>query len=1453
MDYQWKRKWVLRGTREDQTTNLLPLDYFWEPSGRSNKKSFTLNQLANVPVLILLGEPGIGKSSELATYYEGASEDKDQNIWNLQKYPPSDFHRFLESHQFKSWHNLQKNLILFLDSFDESSQTTIDLGRNLTEALDNRPERLKNLQLRIACRTADWPEETTTRLKNLFGESNVLILELGVLGQDEVISAANSHQIDPQKFIEQIEHKALAPLTFKPLTLIDLLKEYLNSNGVLHDNRNALYNSMCRRLLEENSLYHDANRNDTFTVNELLAEASRLAFIMLTTRSMAIWMPSSTKNMPHGSISINQLHHGTSAEERLTRAALQTGFFSSRGPNQLGWAHLSYAEYLAAFYMHYHLSPPQIKSLLVHPEGSKIIPQLREITAWITTLQPVFLKFIMDLDPEALFQSDLIVEDINAREALTTLFLNLFHQEVIIEIPSNIRSRYQRLKHPNLAEQLIKFARDDTRNQMSRYVAIYMALECELQEVADALVDFPLDTSLDYELRTIAAHLIAEVGSRESKIALKPLINADPFDIHDSLKGYALSATWPKHLTTSELFKALTPLRDEMYIGAYSSFLRLEIVEQVPIDELPIALSWAADYIERYTDEHHHINLVVQDLIDEIVYKSWVNFEVSGIPKGFANLILAKASKHQPLFGRERNFFRKDLETQLEDPYQGVLSEFVQNEARRHTILLAVIDEITNPKFEYNILSYSVPLLLETDLFWLLELLQKTDQTITENKIVKLIKVVFRSWNLDHMVALANVIETTPLLQHEFNQWLFVPLKSQYAEEIQKAYQRNKEYQAKHQELEMERAKQLIDPPPLVRLEEILDLCEAGENKEWWRTNRWLASDDYGNFSDWYDDIRNMPNWKKLSENTRERVILSGIEYVFNEDANSNEWFGKHNLWRPAFAAYRMLFLLHDLEIDIPTDIWHKWMPVIVSFPSSFIRSGHAQHRQFVATAYEKAGYVLRYYLKEFLDYSSKPNSEAGIVENYLLRFEYCFDEPLVDVVVEYLDNSNLSRERYFRVLSFLLEKRVSKVEPRVISEFEKSYQRYITMLPHLFGLMIISDGHWKSNPVAISITLNYLKAVDGLQSEIILLASKLVAYSANGAWWNIIWNVIKSDEEIGRSIIEASAGYYDSRNLARLGSQISEKETADLYLWTAERYPHNEDPSLNGWVSPRHNVSDWRDGLIIQLAERGTTEALEQLDRIRDIYPNLYRLKRLRKNLVETLYKKTWYPPQVSDVMALLENNEQRFVQTDNQLLEVIIESLDRLQKRLQGETPSAVDLWNIVSIEGICRPKDEQALSNYIKRHFDQDLKSRQIIVNREVEIRQKEGEQDAASGEIPDLYVSAIAQGLDRSQISPLVVLIEVKGNWHKDLRKAAETQLVERYLRDNDRATCGLYLVGWFNCRQWDQKDTRRRQAMTRRNTYDGLANELKQQTADLSKASLDVRSYVLNVSLRDDYS
>lgn len=1411
--YNWKRRWILLGTREDQPASAeMRLQKRLLTGRASSQTEFSLDELADTPVLILLGEPGIGKSSELKSYFQRARAAGGSHIWRMEEYPPRDFDNYFNRPDFQEWRSCQCNLILFLDSFDESTSLPIDLGRDLIRALRNAGTSLGNLYLRIACRTADWSEDTSKWLKELFGENNVKCVELDTLGRQDVVDAAIAHGIDGHKFIEQIEQNALTALTLKPITLIDLLKKYHSNDGVLPDTRNDLYKAMGNRLCEEHNLFHDENdRRGNYTVAKLFAEAARLAVIMLTTRRLSVWMPSSTSDMPDGSVAVTELNYGSFAEERLVRAVLHTGFFSSRGANQLGWAHLSFAEYLSAVHMYNEMDLSQIKRLLVHPVGDKIVPQLREVAAWIATMDPSFLKFLLDLDPEGLFQSELIVEDGHAREYLTTKFLDLYHREVLVEIPGNGHSRYRRFKHPRLAEQLVRFVHDSSRNEKSRYVAIGMIHACELQDAADNLLDLALDPAVSYQLRKHAAYVIARNSNSKARLELKQLILGDVLDVDDDLKGAGLLATWPDHLTAPELFKALTPRRTENYFGFYSFFLQPEIINNLPNDDLPKALQWAANYVKQYTDPHYRIDSMMQNIIDEIVYKSWLHFEIPDVDRSFARLVLEKISHYHPLFGTER---------MQEQPsrYQAVMEDFSRNAIQRRRILLCAFDLVTKPDYDFNALSHSIPLLQHSDLEWLIELLQEDSTLIAKPMLLRLIGTVFRHWAPGHMDMVSLAMEKSDTLRQIFDKWFYVPLDSEYASEQRLAHKREQDYQREMEENEARRNKQRIDPPPLSRLADILDQCERGEIEVWWQTNIFLAADEYGRFDDWHGDIRKMPNWERLEYSSQKRLIVLGSEYLSYASNDSNEWFCKEVLWRPALAAHRILFLLHDLNYDIPRHIWQKWMPAVIAFPSDFIRSEHEKHWKFVAVAYQKDGDGFRQHLRNFLTCS---DNNIGIIENYLLRFKDCIDidDQLAQVFLGCLDEPNIRPEHYRGVLSFLLDEAIPAAGNRAMSDFRNQY---------------------KAN-----------KRGD----EAVRLAANLVASPIGGDWWSSIWDIIQTDEDFGRRVVEKIAVINDHRRLAIMDSSIPEKAIADLYLWIAERYPPQEDPDLYGsglmmqTITSRHDIANWRNSLLDQLAERGTPESLEELNRIGAMYPSLQQLNRLRKHLTEHLYKNTWSPPQVRDVLSILRSSDQRLVQTGNQLFDLVIESLDRLQIRLQGETPSAVDLWNRVPKEAICRPKDEKALSNYVKRHLEQDLIERGIVVNREVEIRQKEGGEGAAAGEIPDLYVSAFSQNPGNNEMRRLVVLIEVKGNWHDELKTAAQTQLVERYLRDNDRATCGLYLVGWFNCQQWDQKDHRRRPAMS--NEYDSLRQELKAQAAALSGNSLDVRSYVLNVALRDE--
>jgi hypothetical protein len=211
--------------------------------------------------------------------------------------------------------------------------------------------------------------------------------------------------------------------------------------------------------------------------------------------------------------------------------------------------------------------------------------------------------------------------------------------------------------------------------------------------------------------------------------------------------------------------------------------------------------------------------------------------------------------------------------------------------------------------------------------------------------------------------------------------------------------------------------------------------------------------------------------------------------------------------------------------------------------------------------------------------------------------------------------------------------------------------------------------------------------------------------------------------------------------------------------------------------------------------------------------------------------------------ILRMATDREVRLVQDGNELLEVLLESLDRLNEKLQGETPSVQFLW-YPSGHKQKKPIDENSLSDFVKIHFDDDLKKRGIIANREVEIRSGPR---TGSGERTDLHIDATTQSPDNMALDVLTVIVETKGCWHSQLDQAMETQLADRYLRDN-ACRFGIYLVGWFNCPHWDRHDPRSRTAPSL--TLEEAREQFQLQAVDLStRQDVTIRSYVLNTSLR----
>ncbi len=359
-------------------------------------------------------------------------------------------------------------------------------------------------------------------------------------------------------------------------------------------------------------------------------------------------------------------------------------------------------------------------------------------------------------------------------------------------------------------------------------------------------------------------------------------------------------------------------------------------------------------------------------------------------------------------------------------------------------------------------------------------------------------------------------------------------------------------------------------------------------------------------------------------------------------------------------------------------------------------------------------------------------------------------------------------------------------------------------------------------------------------------VAARSLFYGVEDSGWGVLWPAMQADDRFGGDIVdEISSGVRDS---GLPYEHLTESQIADFYVWMARRYPRSEyflGYDGDGFITygRKENISEWRDGVMQHLRNRGTFEACRQIERIAAELPEL------QDTLKWTLYqaraetrRRTWIPPEPEHVLDLAARPGTRLVQNGDQLLEALVESLGRLEEKLQGETPMAPALWN--QADGSYRPKDENWFSDYIKQHLREDVRGRGVVLNREVVIRKGEGQ---GRGEQTDIHADAVVPGSDPGMPDVVSVIIESKGCWNSELYTAMEEQLVGRYLKDNPVCRHGLYLVGWFSCEQWDEADWRKRRAP--RYGIGEARERFTEQARALSEQGLHVRAVVVDAALR----
>ncbi len=244
----------------------------WDASNLSD--TVTLDELRDVPVVVVLGERGAGKSVALEQEHHLLERDgAATSLLHLGQQVSDatsagdDLAELLDAGGDSVRH-------LLLDGLDEGMDAIAGLDKTLSRQLRRMdPEMRRRLRLRITFRSTRWSGQLEDGLLALWPDpGQVALLTLAPLTPQDVLDAAGQHGLDAAAFATQVTGRSLEPLSQQPVTLIPLLTAREQGKELPGTVAEA-FNQACRMLCTENWEQGFARRQDRPTVDDLLEVA----------------------------------------------------------------------------------------------------------------------------------------------------------------------------------------------------------------------------------------------------------------------------------------------------------------------------------------------------------------------------------------------------------------------------------------------------------------------------------------------------------------------------------------------------------------------------------------------------------------------------------------------------------------------------------------------------------------------------------------------------------------------------------------------------------------------------------------------------------------------------------------------------------------------------------------------------------------------------------------------------------------------------------------------------------------------------------------------------------------------------------------------------------------------------------------------------------------------------
>ena len=545
--------------------------------------SLPLSEFRDRPAYVLLGDPGMGKTTAFEEECEALGDE-------AEKISARDF-LSLDMDNHPEW----REKVLFIDGLDEVRAGTSDVRTPMNQ-LYGRLDSLRPPRFRISCREADWlGDNDRSRLETVSPNSNVLMLRLNPLTEADIgeLLGANPRVSNPEVFIREAQQRGLDGLLSNPQTL-NMLAEVVGNGPTWPESRFDTFELACMQMALEHNEEHVIGKPAP-SVEKLLDAAGRLCALHLIAGFAGYTVHREPTSDDYHPVDICDYEPNSTL-----RAALSARLFAGVGEGCFTPVHRHIAEFLGARHLARLIEDglPAKRIIALIAQHGSVVGGLRGISAWLAAHSQRARRVLIEGDPVGVG----LYGDIRgfSRADKHRLLISLNREAVGVGDSQGAKIAFGPLvaeeMEPTLYDLLTDDRRDYDRQLVVEFLLEIMGHSKPIPSLRGVLFDIVRDDSRWPRVTQAALETSIQWASdstdstKEHKSLLEEIHSGYLDDPDSQLLGTLLTHLYPEEVSPSKVWLFLSREPRSDLIGMYVAFWDHFLLEKSSDDDVAVLL-----------------------------------------------------------------------------------------------------------------------------------------------------------------------------------------------------------------------------------------------------------------------------------------------------------------------------------------------------------------------------------------------------------------------------------------------------------------------------------------------------------------------------------------------------------------------------------------------------------------------------------------------------------------------------------------------------------------------------------------------------------------------------------------------------------------------------------------------------------------------------------------------